>query len=93
MQDADVIRIQIETLCQKRPQLAVGARLGQRLRQFHDSTPLVAAGSGAARLAVAVGHEVGVVLGSHGRQISSAQPLASVRRSTEPPISVKVRAT
>src|SRR5262249_58788766 len=49
MQDADVVRIQVETLCQKRPQLAVGAGLAERLPQLHYTTPLVATGGGAAR--------------------------------------------
>src|SRR5215469_4140965 len=69
MQDADVVRIQVETLCQENAQLAVGAGLGERLAQLHHTTPFVAAGASAARLAAAVGHEVRVVLGSHGARL------------------------
>src|SRR5262249_42268211 len=69
MQDTDVVRVQVETLCQKHPQLAVGAGLGERLPQLHHATPFVAAGSSAMRLAAVVGHEVGVVLGSHAARL------------------------
>ena len=51
--------------------------------QLHHTTPLVAR-AGAPRLA-AVGHEVRVVLGSHGLEVSSVAPVQSVRCSTESP--------
>ena len=71
VQDADVVRIQIETLREQRAQLAIGARVRQGLPQLHHPTPLVA--SGITGLA-GVGHEVRVVLGSHAEKVSEAAP-------------------
>ena len=71
MQDADILRIQVETLCQQRAQLTIGARVRKGLPQLDHTTPLVA--GGVVRRAV-VGHEVRVVLGSHGQQVSSGAP-------------------
>ena len=90
MQDADVVRIQVETLGEQRAQFTVGARVRQGLPQLDYTAPLVA---GEVLRLAAVGHEVCVVLGSHGQKVSSPVWGASVRCSTEPWISVKVIAT
>jgi len=74
VQDADIVRIQIKTLCEERAQLAVGACMRQRLPQLHHTTPLTA--GGVTRLA-GVGHEVRVVLGSHAKRLVA--PSANVR--------------
>src|SRR3979409_274716 len=91
MQDPDVLRVQVKTLCQQRAQLTVGARVAERLAQF-DYAPPLAAARGALRPA-AGRDEVGVVLGSHGLQVSSVARRSSMRCSTETPISVKGGAT
>ena len=66
MQDADVVRIQVKTLCEQRTQLTVRARLRQWLPQLHYTTPLVA---GCMPCLAGVGHEVRVVLGSHASRL------------------------
>ena len=63
VQDANVVRVQVEALRQKRSQLAVRARMRQWLPQLDHATPLIAGGVGSL---AGVGHEVRVVLGSHG---------------------------
>ena len=64
VQDPNVVGVQIETLCQERPQLTAGARVAERLTKLHYAAPFIAEAR-ALRLAVA-GDEVRVVLGSHG---------------------------
>src|ERR1700756_2165823 len=67
VQDANVVRIQIETLCQQRAQLTVGARAAEGLTQLDYAAPLVATAR-ALRFAVG-GDKVGVVLRGHGRRL------------------------
>src|SRR5437660_12122951 len=64
VQDPNVVRVQIETLCQERPQLTAGARVAEGLTKLHYAAPFVAEAR-ALRLAVD-GDKVRVVLGSHG---------------------------
>src|SRR5947207_7023963 len=87
VQDPDVLTVQVEALCQQSAQLTVGARVAEWLAQLDYAAPFAAAGR-ALRLAPA-GDEVGVVLGSHGSQVSSAARHSSVKCSTKPLISVK----
>src|SRR6266480_360000 len=86
VQDPDVLAVQVEALRQQSAQLTVGARVAQRLAQLDNATPFAAAGG--ALSPAAGGDEMGVVLGSHGLQVSSAAWRSSVKCSTEPPISV-----